>query len=469
MQTLSLGLGLTGTTPTTPAPPAQITATVAPSASAMYHSQVLSTLSDHSTNTNTGNYASVGETISTASYQTQEGGVGAWTNRAAGYAVQEGQAVRVLVTDSAANEQAYPIEAAVEAMYSASAVVGNKIEVTLSALPADGATLLPSIVVTGTYAATYSGITAGDLRDIYNWGDANSAGLPTISGSTGLGDTLTADPGLWSSPNGTPTYTFQWQADTLGNGTFVNIGGATSATYDIAASEQGDDVRCVVTGDDGTDTLAVNTAATSVPAAASSFDVTQVGGLQTSSSNTATPSISVDRTGYADGSIVLGIFGRGARPTGATLGGNAMTDEGYSGGNAGGRVTVFSYALQSGDTGSLTMEMTLSSPRTDHQWGVWIIENGVIDEVLANNNSGGSPAALSPTPTDATNKILGIMMGRTMGAGNASWTGPTETLDVALGSFAEADDVPVSAYSVQGSTTDSDRTGHIAIAISEAP
>ncbi len=80
---------------------------------------------------------------------------------------------------------------------------------------------------------------------------------PSISGSAiTQGSVLTADPGSWT---GHPTsYTYQWQADTSGNGTFVSIGGATNSTYTLAAGQAGDAVRVQV--------IAINSAGPAVAA-----------------------------------------------------------------------------------------------------------------------------------------------------------------------------------------------------------
>ncbi|GAA2867473.1 hypothetical protein GGQ99_001288 [Aminobacter niigataensis] len=69
-----------------------------------------------------------------------------------------------------------------------------------------------------------------------------NAALPSITGaSLAQGAILTAQEGIWT---GNPTsFTYQWQADTSGNGTFTNIGGATSKPHALAAGQSGDAVR----------------------------------------------------------------------------------------------------------------------------------------------------------------------------------------------------------------------------------
>ena len=90
--------------------------------------------------------------------------------------------------------------------------------------------------------------------------------LPTITGTAQVGQVLTADPGEWA---GAQTLTYQWQGDASGNGTFTNISGATGQTIVVPVSQQGDDMRCVVTAANSSAfTTAANSAETAAVAAA---------------------------------------------------------------------------------------------------------------------------------------------------------------------------------------------------------
>lgn len=64
---------------------------------------------------------------------------------------------------------------------------------------------------------------------------------PVISGSPVQGQTLSSTTGTWGAGGKPLVYTYQWQ----GNG--VNIGGATSSTYVLTATEVGKLITCVVT------------------------------------------------------------------------------------------------------------------------------------------------------------------------------------------------------------------------------
>ncbi|MDK3074570.1 hypothetical protein QO034_15855 [Sedimentitalea sp. JM2-8] len=63
---------------------------------------------------------------------------------------------------------------------------------------------------------------------------------PSISGSTAIPATLSVETGTWTGYP-TPIYTYQWQR----NGT--TISGATAATYDTVADDDGAKITCIVT------------------------------------------------------------------------------------------------------------------------------------------------------------------------------------------------------------------------------
>lgn len=90
--------------------------------------------------------------------------------------------------------------------------------------------------------------------------------LPSITGTAQVGQVLTADPGEWA---GALDLTYQWQGDTSGNGTFTNISGETGSTLVVPVSQQGDDVRVVVTAANASiHTTAANSAETTAVLAA---------------------------------------------------------------------------------------------------------------------------------------------------------------------------------------------------------
>lgn len=80
-----------------------------------------------------------------------------------------------------------------------------------------------------------------------------SGGTPSITGTVQVGQTLTANPGTWTSGT-TPTYAYQWQESVNGS-TWTNISGATTSTFTLTSSQAAEYVRVQV--------VATNTAGSS--------------------------------------------------------------------------------------------------------------------------------------------------------------------------------------------------------------
>jgi len=82
--------------------------------------------------------------------------------------------------------------------------------------------------------------------------------IPTISGTTTVGSTLTATTGTWTGAP-TPSFTYQW----LRAGT--PIGGATSSTYVIVVADQANTLTVRVTGTNSQGTASANSAGVAIP------------------------------------------------------------------------------------------------------------------------------------------------------------------------------------------------------------
>jgi len=92
--------------------------------------------------------------------------------------------------------------------------------------------------ITSTEAAVIASVYYKRHQRSYGIYPQNTA-APSISGTQRLGETLTGSNGTWL---GSPSFTYQW----LRNG--VEIGGATSSTYVITASDLGQTLTIRVTG-----------------------------------------------------------------------------------------------------------------------------------------------------------------------------------------------------------------------------
>lgn len=92
--------------------------------------------------------------------------------------------------------------------------------------------------VTGTNAGGNASATSAPTTAVLPLAPANTA-LPTITGTSEVGQTLTVNNGTWT---GSPTFTRQWMADGS------NIAGATAATFVLTAAEDAMMITCRVTG-----------------------------------------------------------------------------------------------------------------------------------------------------------------------------------------------------------------------------
>jgi hypothetical protein len=72
---------------------------------------------------------------------------------------------------------------------------------------------------------------------------ANSA-VPTITGTTTFGQTLTSTTGTWSN---SPTYSYQWSRSASSGGSYTNISGAINSTYTLVAADVGQYLKSTVT------------------------------------------------------------------------------------------------------------------------------------------------------------------------------------------------------------------------------
>ena len=73
---------------------------------------------------------------------------------------------------------------------------------------------------------------------------ANTA-VPTVSGTTTFGETLTSTTGTWSN---TPTsYTYQWSRSATSGGSYSNISSATNSTYRLTAADVSQYLKSTVT------------------------------------------------------------------------------------------------------------------------------------------------------------------------------------------------------------------------------
>jgi uncharacterized repeat protein (TIGR01451 family) len=130
-----------------------------------------------------------------------------------------------------------------------------------------GATI--RVVVTGTNSAGSATGTSPPTAVVTAAPSAPSnTGVPTISGSTVVGQTLTANPGTWTG-NPTPALSYQWQRCDAAGANCADIVGATSTTYVLTGADGGRRLRVVVTGTNASGSASAQSAPTAVVTAVS--------------------------------------------------------------------------------------------------------------------------------------------------------------------------------------------------------
>jgi Ig domain of plant-specific actin-binding protein len=107
-----------------------------------------------------------------------------------------------------------------------------------------------------------SGVAAQGSAAAANYAPTNSA-APTISGTSQAGQTLTANPGTWTSDT-TPTYSYQWQRCNAQGQSCVVISGATAQTYAVQTADVGSTIRVVVSATNPSGSSSATSAQTAV-------------------------------------------------------------------------------------------------------------------------------------------------------------------------------------------------------------
>jgi hypothetical protein len=85
---------------------------------------------------------------------------------------------------------------------------------------------------------------------------------PTISGSTVVGEVLTANPGTWTGSG--ITFTYLWSRCDASGGACTDITSATQSTYTLVTADAGKTLRVKVTGTNASGSNAVTSAPTAV-------------------------------------------------------------------------------------------------------------------------------------------------------------------------------------------------------------
>ncbi len=217
--------------------------------------------------------------------------------------------------------------------------------------------------------------------------------LPSVSGSVVEGQTLSASTGTWT---GSPTsYGYQWEDCNTTGGSCSNIGGATSATYQLASGDVGHTVRVVVTASNAGGSTKASSAATAVV-------------LPLPPSNTVLPSVS------------------GSAVEGETLSASTGTWTGSP--------TSFAHQWEDCNTAGESCSNITGATSATYKLGSGDVGHTVRVVVSASNAGGSTQASSAATaivtsaPSAPTNTVLpsvsgSAVEGETLSASTGTWTG----------------------------------------------
>ena len=116
----------------------------------------------------------------------------------------------------------------------------------------DFVTNFTSSATTYSYAAIFpTALTSGQIGTHYTLGTTGTpptnTAVPVVSGSTAVGGILSSTEGSWTDVYGSGTAAYQWQRDSTGGGTYVNVSNGNLTTYTSRTGDAGCYLRCAVT------------------------------------------------------------------------------------------------------------------------------------------------------------------------------------------------------------------------------
>ncbi len=138
-------------------------------------------------------------------------------------------------------------------------VTGSVVNATMSSTSGVGYQILWDFVTTFTSSgATYSyaavfptALNSTKIASHYTAGTTGTAptntAVPVVSGSTRVGGLLSSTSGSWTDVYGGGTAAYQWQRDSSGGGTYVNVSNGSQTTYQTRSGDAGCYLRCAVT------------------------------------------------------------------------------------------------------------------------------------------------------------------------------------------------------------------------------
>jgi phospholipase C len=264
-----------------------------------------------------------------------------------------------------------------------------------------GLLMLASGLLVGPAAATSARLQSPSLRpragDAATSAPPSNTAPPTISGTAQDGQSLTASPGTWSSPDPL-AYRYQWQRCDSTGANCANINAATASSYTLTSGDVGHQVTVVVSAiDTNTNQRASASAAPQGPVAA-----------PPPPSNTSLPTLSGT---VQDGQTLTAGKGSWSSP-------DALT---------------YAYQWQRCDssgasctnvTGATTSSYRLSSLDVGHQVTVMVSATDKENQTAQATAAPVGPVAAPPPPANTTLPVISgwAQDGQTLFVANGSWS-----------------------------------------------
>jgi hypothetical protein len=293
----------------------------------------------------------------------------------------------------------------------------------------------------GTYDNT-SEVQEGLLIEL---GDAapTDVTLPSISGTSTQGDTLTASNGTWDGvPD--PTYTYQWQDCNASGGSCSDISGATNSTYTLQGSDVGDTVDVVVTASNSAGSASASAPVTSVIGAASPAFSVSPSGKDFGSQATSTPSSAQAFTVTNVGTSALDIGSVTLSGPGTSQ--FAITSDGCTGEDVGPSSTcVVSVDFEPTSSGAKSASLSFSDDASGSPQSLALSGTGVSATAPVNTS------LPSLTGSAYEGEALGTSTGAWSGTGPMSFTYAWQDCNASGGSCVSISGATASTYTLQAS------------------
>ena len=276
-----------------------------------------------------------------------------------------------------------------------------------------GETITVTVRYTDAGNTSEGPLTSAPTAAVTNTNDAPT-GLPTISGTTTEGQTLTANTGGISDADGPASLPFTYQWNRRSGSTDTAIGGATNSTYILTQDDVGETITVTVRYTDAGNTQESLTSAPTVAVTAASTPNNPPSGLPTiTGTTTEGQTLTADTSGItdADGPASLSFTYQWNRRSGSTdtaISGETNNTYTLTGADVGEMITVAVRYTDAGNTAEgpltsvpVTIEAATTTPNNPPSGAVTITGALQVGETLTANTTGISdadgPASLSFT------------------------------------------------------------------------